>query len=63
MAVLLNTLLGLVLVTTALGIFYQADAFVRFAEGLRSRLRSVFGPDFQIHDWVFSLVFLLLGLR
>jgi hypothetical protein len=61
MAVFLNTTLGLVLVILGLGIFYQNATCVDLAGSLRDRLKTVLGPDFQIHDWVFSLVFLILG--
>lgn len=61
MAIAINSLLGVVLVSLALGIFYQADFGLRLAAGMRVRLQAVLGPDFHIHDWVFSIVFLLLG--
>lgn len=61
MALLVNVLLGLVLVVVGLGIYLGAGPFPALAAGMRARIQAALGEDFQVHDWIFAGLALLIG--
>ncbi len=61
MAIILNLSLGIFAILTGLGTFLGAALCLRLTEKIREWLRSVLGEGLVIHDWIFALVWIVLG--